>query len=210
MSLTDFSSYPKTNPALLAALKQTGAEHPWEEFVATYHPMIQRWAKSANFNEVETMDLLGVIYLRLVPRMRAFVYNPSGRFRSWLARVVRTSIAEVHQKRSESVSCVTGSASVASLLSNFEQPSIDEEFASDFELRWKHARKIVRRVRKRFCTKTWSAFELSHIRDVNCQEVAEKLDMTIGSICVARSRVLAALRQDGQRDNEKNCLPVGE
>lgn len=55
--------------------------------------------------------------------------------------------------------------------------------------------------------KTWRAFELTHLREMSCQEVADKLDMSIGAFYVSRSRVFAELQKEGFNRDASSAMP---
>jgi RNA polymerase sigma-70 factor (ECF subfamily) len=52
-----------------------------------------------------------------------------------------------------------------------------------------------RQVRGQFAESTWQAFWLTHVELSDTKEVAEQLGLTAGAVYIARSRVLAALKE---------------
>jgi hypothetical protein len=79
-----------------------------------------------------------------------------------------------------------------------------EQEASDLSRIWneQHDHQVMTRVmelvRPRFQEKTWEAFRRQVVGGERADAVAAALGMSISSVYVARSRVLAALRQESQ------------
>jgi len=57
---------------------------------------------------------------------------------------------------------------------------------------------LLARIRPRFEEKTWQAFQRVALEGVAVDDVAAELDMTVNAIFIAKSRVIHALRQEGQ------------
>ncbi len=65
----------------------------------------------------------------------------------------------------------------------------------DMEYRRQVFRWASRQVRQTVAEKTWQAFHQTTLEDRPVAEVAKELDMTDGSIYIARSRVMTRLRE---------------
>jgi RNA polymerase sigma-70 factor (ECF subfamily) len=53
---------------------------------------------------------------------------------------------------------------------------------------------VARLVREEFAAKTWRAFWMTAVENHSIQHAAQTLDMSVGSVYIARSRVMARLR----------------
>ena len=197
---------PATDAQLLREMREAGAELPWQKFIDTYHGLILRWAQRANFTHEEASDLVGDVYLRLVPRMREFIYDPRRRFRGWLRKVVRSAIADACERRERQCGRGCGSTGLGRRLEQIpvadEMGELEESFQADFSARLRTARRIVGRVRQRVQRRTWQAFELTALRNVEPAEAADRLGMPIGSVYVARCRVRAMLQREADHLSE--------
>jgi RNA polymerase sigma-70 factor (ECF subfamily) len=60
-------------------------------------------------------------------------------------------------------------------------------------MRW-----LLEAVRPRFRESTWAAFRGQVLEDRPPQEVATSLGMSLNAVLIAKSRVLAALREEGR------------
>jgi hypothetical protein len=71
-----------------------GDQAAWERFVALYGPRIRGWCRRWGLQEADSEDVTQDVLLRLSLRLRAFTYDPSRSFRSWLHAVTRNALAD--------------------------------------------------------------------------------------------------------------------
>ena len=93
----------------------------------------------------------------------------------------------------------SGDSGVAQLLQQHPDPNgaVSREF--DLEYRREAFRRAAERVRAAVNPQTWEAFWRSSVLDDPINQVADELSMSTGSVYIARSRVMARLREAVER-----------
>jgi RNA polymerase sigma factor (sigma-70 family) len=166
----------------------------WSEFVEWYGRKIYVWCRAWGLQEVDAQDVTQEVFLNLSVRMHDFRYDPQGSFRAWLKKVTHNAWQDflVSQQRPGRGS---GRESVMELLAAVEARDdlmrrLEEEF--DQEL----LKEAAARVRLRVEPRTWDAFQLMAIDGLSAAEVAQRLEMKVATVFVARSRVQRMLREE--------------
>ena len=72
----------------------------------------------------------------------------------------------------------------------------------DIDYRREVFRWAAERVQAAVRESTWQAFWLSTVEDLPPREVARRLGLSVGSVYIARSRVMARLREEVRRSEE--------
>lgn len=190
---------PTTRGSLLNQLNNEMAEFAWVDFCAAYRPLLMVWAGKANVPGTDAEELLAEIYVHLVPRLRKFTYSPDQRFRGWLRKAVHSAIADYREKKSRQL----GDAHDAKLLEQVVSEADAEELAgkldADMLQRLEQADSIVAKVKANVTENNWSAFKLTWVDGLDCEEAAAKLGIGRGQVHVARCRVRAILAREGEK-----------
>jgi RNA polymerase sigma-70 factor (ECF subfamily) len=189
------ASDSQTSTSLLRRLRTDQAA--WGAFVDRYGPLIYRWCRRWGLQPADAEDVAQNVLLDLARQMRTFVYDPQGSFRSWLKTVAYRSwrhLIEAHQKpgrvsrNPEVLENLKSEPACADFLQELENES-DRELLE-------HAMRLVRvRVRQH----TWEAFRLTALEELPAAVVAERLQMNVGTVFVARSKVQKMLQQEIRR-----------
>jgi RNA polymerase sigma-70 factor (ECF subfamily) len=190
---------PVTRPSLLVRLRDPKDERAWDEFTAIYSPLIYRLACRKGFQDADAADLVQEVLRAVASAIDRWDPDPArGPFRNWLFRIARNMMLNLvaSQRRHPRG---TGRDEVRSLLE--AQPSPSPEDSALFEMEYKRQlfRWAAERVRGEFRGTTWAAFWQTGVEGKKGQEVADALGMSIGAVYMARSRVVARLRQELRR-----------
>lgn len=187
------SDFPETQSTLIARLQSQEHRDAWTQFVTLYRPVIYRMARKRGMQDADAQDLVQTVLIRIMGAIdRWEKLDPSIKFRHWMSRVAKNAILSALAKSSPGEAIGgTGSQDLFD-----EQPSIDPDAERDFALetlREKYHRAAAT-VQNDVDAVTWQAFELSVIEGKPCNEVADLLAKSIGTIYAARSRVMRRLR----------------
>src|SRR5262249_27753259 len=125
-------------------------------------------------------------------------YDPErGSFRGWLFTIVRNKLRNFLAGRHLQG---TGDTSVQHLLE--AQPARDEESSWDEEYEQRLFAWAAEQVRGSFQEATWQAFWQTAVEGKSAPDVAKVMGMSLGAVYIAKSRVLARLRDEIRRLQE--------
>ena len=121
-----------------------------------------------------------------------------GSLRGWLRRITRNLTVNllIQQRRQWRGS---GDSDIRVLIEQEPDPAASESTEFDLQYRRRTFQWAVEIIRPRFRGKTWQAFWRTSVDMEPIPQVADKLGMSVGAIYVARSRVIAKLRETVQR-----------
>ncbi len=184
---------PDTRISLILRLPRSADAAAWREFVELYEPLILRFARRRGLQEADAQDLVQRVFTSVAGAVDRWHPDANrGRFRAWLFRIARNHLINQTQLRSRERP-VGGSTQVRRLLSEADARRTED---GDIETEYRRAvfESAAARVKRTVQPATWSAFWETMVEGRTCESVAEELDMSVGAIYVARSRVVARLR----------------
>lgn len=186
---------PDTRASLILRLPRATDADAWREFVDIYEPFIYRFARRNGFQDADARELVQNVLVAVVKAVGRWQAEPHrARFHTWLFTIARNQLLDsLARKRRNPVR--SGSTSVSDMLDQFAAPDdVAEQLAGEHRrtlFRWAAAR-IKRTVREA----TWQAFWLTTVEQRPIEETAQTLGLTVGAVYLARSRVLARLREE--------------
>ncbi|MFK7769311.1 MAG: RNA polymerase sigma factor [Mariniblastus sp.] len=183
-----------TSITLLGKVRDLSDQQAWNEFVRRYTPRIFAWCKRFSLQEQDASDVTQQVLLKLVAAMQEFVYDPSqGSFRGWLKTITSNAVRDSIRKKSNQVITGDGAnvwlsrlaedAAIASLTDQIEE-GYRQELLDVAESR----------VQLRVKPKTWEIYQHFCKMELSPKEVAEKLNVKVADVYVAKSRVVKMLR----------------
>jgi RNA polymerase sigma-70 factor (ECF subfamily) len=204
--MADTPSNLSTSVTLLGRLGlQPNDESAWQEFVARYTPLLQGWCRRCGLQATDAEDVTQNILLRLAGQLRRYDYRPSGSFRGWLRTVARGAWCDFLVVGQKPGAAGTGESAVQQLLNNVEAQD-DLVAQLDAEATRELLRAAVEQVRPNVQQSTWDAFQLQAIEGLSGAEVAERLQLSVGAVYMARCRVQKMLRDEIARLDSAECL----
>jgi RNA polymerase sigma-70 factor (ECF subfamily) len=187
-----------TDVSLLLLLRQDPTDQvAWGNFVKRYGRRIYLWCRQWQLQEADAEDVTHNVLLILAEKLREFQYDPKGSFRAWLKTVTHHAWSKyvTSQQRPGQGS---GDSRTLGLLHSLESrddlaTKLEEEF--DREL----LELAMLRVAQRVETRTWRAFQLLALQGLSGADVAAALDIPIGTVYVAKSRVQNMIKEEIQQ-----------
>ncbi len=186
---------PATRQSLIVKLRDPGAAEAWREFVALYEPLVYGFARRKGLQDADARDLCQDVFKAVAGAVDQWDPDPArGSFRGWLSRIARNLLLNFltrkqHEPRG------SGSTSVHELLD--AQPAADPSVTALFDAEYK--RRVFRwaagEIQGEFTPTTWQAFWRTAVGSEPPREVAAALGLSVGAVYIARSRVVARLRQ---------------
>ncbi len=186
---------PETRASLLVRIRNPGDGRAWSEFVQIYEPLVYRLARRQGFQDADARDLTQQVLIAVAERVEQWDPDKSrGSFRGWLFRVSRNMMVNfmIHRRRHPPG---TGNTDVMLALDNQPAPTGPESELFQIEYRRQLFRWAAQQIRGEFREATWDAFWQTCVDGLEIKSVAKHLGMSAGAVYIARSRVLARLRQ---------------
>ena len=190
------TEFPNTQSWLLANIQSPENREAWEEFVKIYRPVIYRMARRRGMQDADAQDLSQDVLMRISKSIEAWVPQEGVRFRHWLRKVASNAIVSAVTK-SKPLGIMGCSAAEQILAETPETSAVTTELQDEcFREQYLRAAAIVR---VDVSPVTWAAFEQTVIQGQSCEDAAESLGKSIGTIYAARSRILKRLQIEVQR-----------
>jgi RNA polymerase sigma-70 factor (ECF subfamily) len=186
----------ETSLSLLDRLRRDHDALDWQRFAALYEPLLRHWLRRREVPMHEADDIVQNIMLVVVRRMAEFQHNGRpGAFRTWL-RTITANCLRDHWRLQRRAAVGVGGSEMADWIAQLEDSG--SQLAAEWER--EHDRHVMRQLlitlRPEFEPRTWAAFERFALDGLPAAEVARELQMTPNAVFVAKSRVLARLRQE--------------
>ena len=186
----------KTRATLLEHLRNGADQLSWEEFFRTYWPLLYVLAKQRGCSDHTAEEVVQDVILTVFERRDFYEYDPKrGRFRDWLATLVRNKVAEYRRRPSERVRAQGGDSGTEMLDRASDDLPPDAQCEAAFEDGLLLV--LLEVVRRETKPQTYLAFELSALHQLRGAEVAEATGMTPNAVYKARKRVLRRLIELG-------------
>ena len=179
-----------TSVSLLRRLQSADSGMAWERFVELYSPLIYQCARRQGLSSADAADLLQEVLAVLVSKLPDFQYDSKRQFRSWLRTVTRNKVADFHRRRTSKPRIDAGQG--IEIVADTASSDLFEES----EYRRYLAGRALKIMRDEFSEKSWQAVWKHVVDGVPAREIATELEMTVNAVYLAKSRVLARLREE--------------
>ncbi len=188
----DGNNSPNTNPELLAKIKDNTNEAAWREFIEIYRPLVYGFCINHQLQTADANDVTQEVMKAIARSIANFEYDPKkGRFRSWLFTVTRSKFNNFLESRYRHPQG-TGDTEMIRFIE--AQPAREEAEDWDKEFKKQTLQSAMEAIEHEFSPKTWEAFVRTAIHHEAGKDVAEQLDLSVGAVYIARSRVTTRLK----------------
>lgn len=186
-----------TSLSLLDLLRSQPNADAWRRLVELYTPLIRGWLARHAAAPADFEDVVQEVFAVLVRRLPEFQRAPrTGAFRHWLKQITVNCLRDAWRSRRGKPGG-TGDSDFLAMLEQMEDPRSGLSRVWDEEHDRHVLRGLLQLIRTQFEPRTWRAFERVAIDGATPAEVAAELGISVNAVFIAKSRVLASLRQIG-------------
>ena len=185
---------PQTSVSLILRVADENDVSAWEEFTQIYQPLVYRIAVSRGLQSADANDLVQEVMTRVARSVSRWDPDPGrGSFRGWISRIARNLIIDFLKNKNR-LPRTSDHSDIRRLVE--DQPnSSDASNLFDLEFEKQVFIAAAQKIKMKFTENTWQAFWQTAVQNQPVEKVAENLQMTSGAIYVARSRVMARLKE---------------
>ena len=188
---------PSTRRSLLVRIRDPLDGQAWAQFVDLYAPLVYGFARKRGLQDADAADLTQDVLRAVAAAAGRLDYDPRrGSFRGWLFTIARNKLHDFRVGRDRQAQA-SGGSGMQQLLEG--QPAREEQALWDREYEQRLFDWAAEQVRGGFHDNTWQAFWQVAVEGRNPGEVAASLEMSVGAVYIAKSRVLARLKQQIQK-----------
>jgi RNA polymerase sigma-70 factor (ECF subfamily) len=185
---------PETRQTLILRLRDAEDADAWREFVEVYEPVIYRVARRQGFQPADACEIVQEVFLSVARAVTDWEPHGPARFRTWLLRIVHGKLIDQFRRRQRNVAGRGGSSVLAQLaLAEDQSDALSAEMEREYRLELFH--RAAEQVRRRVQPATWQAFWLTTVQAISIEDAAHETGLSVGAVYIARSRVLARLRE---------------
>ena len=189
------SDSPQTRASLLVQLRDGTNHAAWQEFIKLYGPVVYGFARKRGLQDADAADLMQEVMRSVSAAIGRLDYDRNqGTFRGWLFTITRNKIFTFLSARR-----IRPQGSGDTTTNRLLEEHPDEEEASnawEMEYQRRLAAMAMDRVKGEFQETTWRAFWLTAVEGRSAADVAGQVGLSPGAIYVAKSRVLARLKEE--------------
>ena len=182
---------PITQPSLLVRIRDPRDGTSWSQFVDLYAPLVFRFGRKHGLQDADAADFTQDVLRSVAGAVGKLDYDPQrGTFRGWLFTVVRNRLRDfLDSRRRQCQGC--GDTETHALLE--QQEELRDTWDQGYE--WQLLTWAAEQIRGTVQESTWQAFWLTTIEEMSGQEVAKKLGMSVAAVYLAKSRMMARLKE---------------
>ena len=187
----------RTTTQLLHQLQMTHDEDAWQQVCMQLRPVIVRFGQGLGLSIQDAEDAAQETLMTFLKALQAGRYDrQKGRLSLWLLGIARRVILH---KRSRGSS--QGDHADTAF---WESLPDDHQAEAIWEVQWQQVvlHRCMDQARREFDPKVFEAFRMYALGDVDAAEVGHRLGMTANAVYIAKSRVLARLRELESRFEE--------
>ena len=179
-----------TSINLLKRIREHKSDSAWQRFVDLYTPLIFYWARQKGLSTEDASDIVQDVFSTLVLKLPGFQYDPNRRFRAWLKTITVNRVTDLHRRNR-----LLSMSADPDLLARMTMAD-DADLFVESEYRSVIVNRALDLLKTEFMESTWQACWLQVMDDQKATAVAEQLNMPINAVYLAKSRILARLRQE--------------
>jgi RNA polymerase sigma-70 factor (ECF subfamily) len=183
-----------THPTLLDRLRDGEEPLVWSDFFHRYWPVIYGYARRRGCSEHTGEEIVQEVLLKVLQNRDVFRYNRErGRFRDWLATVVRHQVAEYRRRPAQRVRGLGGESVDPALEPAAEELAPDEAWETAYERGLLLV--LLDVVRRESDPRDYLAFELTTLGELSPEAVARITGLSRNCVYKARRKLMKRLSE---------------
>lgn len=158
-----------------------------------YSPLIRRIALTRGLQDADAKEVVQDVLIAIIKAIPNYERKTQvGSFRSWLTTIARNKTLNRLSRVPVDVANRVHDVDMVGIVGGANQVAESREL----EHQWRQQIFVLaaQDIRARVQPTTWSAFWMSAVEDRPCEEVATELGISVGAVYVARSRIIAKIR----------------
>jgi len=185
---------PGSTASNLLELVKANDGPAWQRLAALYTPLVYSWARRSGLQSEDAADVAQDVFQAVHKHIAGFEHGQrSGSFRAWLWTIARNKLNDHWRRHRRQPQAAGGTEAQARLL---QTPELDlDSPAEPGDCYGNVLRRALEMIRDEFEERSWQAFWKVTIEDRVPADTAAELGMSVNSVYIVRSRVLARLRQ---------------
>ena len=176
-----------TRSSLLRRVRNLDDATGWDEFDKLYRPILVIYARRRGLRPEEADEIAQQCMTALVERMQTFA--PKSSFRGWLRGMVDHKVNDYLTQRRKHRRADTD------LLARTPDPGRSPEELWQEQWNRVHLDFCIKRLRTDYAPHTLQAFAMYVLEERPVKEISRRLGMTPNQIYVAKTRVMARIRE---------------
>ncbi|MEK6233210.1 MAG: sigma-70 family RNA polymerase sigma factor [Planctomycetales bacterium] len=187
---------PSITMSLLARLR-AGDPEGWDRLSKLYCPLVYRWCKRARLQYDDASDIVQEVFRTVALKIDSFRRERKGdTFRGWLWTITRHKLGD-YIRRQQNRPQPTGGSDAAAMLHQVADPFGEDSDSfvqgGDYNSLYHRALDLIK---TEFEEPSWKAFWMVVVEDKTAAQAAEELGLSANAVYIAKSRILARLRQE--------------
>jgi RNA polymerase sigma-70 factor (ECF subfamily) len=177
---------------------QAGETDAWKDLIDLYRPLILSWLNRQCVPARDLEDLSQEVLLSVVKHLPAFQHSGQrGAFRCWLRTIVCRRTAD-YWRAIDTDSQATGGSGATAALQEIADPdsTLNRQWDKEHDHYVIHC--LLDLVEEEFEPITLKAFRRLALEGASGAEAAQELGLSVSAVYVAKSRVLARIRQEAE------------
>lgn len=196
---------PLTRASLLLQIRDGSNHAAWNEFMNLYGPVVYGFARKRGLQDADAADLMQDVMRSVATAIGQLNYDRKrGSFAGWLFTITRNKVFNFLSARRIRPQAAGDTATNQMLNSHPDEAETSETWEIEYQRRL--ASLAMDKIKSEFQDNTWRAFWLTAVEGVSASEAASQVGLSTGAVYVAKSRVLARLKEevDLMRRQEEN------
>jgi RNA polymerase sigma-70 factor (ECF subfamily) len=196
---------PLTRASLLVQLRDGANQVAWQEFVKVYGPIVYGFARKRGLQDADAADLMQDVMRSVSNAIGRLDYDRrQGTFRGWLFTITRNKVFSFLSARRIRPQGTGDTATNRLLETHPDATGGVDDWEVEYQRRL--AALAMEQVKHEFQETTWRAFWLTAVDGRSAAEAAAQTGLSAGAVYVAKSRVLARLKDEVEvlRRQEEN------